>query len=236
MGRNRLPLLVGGTGQYVAAVLEGWQVPRVAPDPSLRARLEAEAERAGAQALHERLGSVDPQAADAIMSSNVRRVIRALEVYELTGRPISAQQRKQAPPFQACTLWLTLPSEVLYARIDQRVEAMMAAGLLDEVRSLVELGYSWELPAMSSLGYREFQPYFAGQATLDEAVQRLKFNTHAFARRQAAWFRRLPNLTRLAADTPDLFHVALRWWETCLRSADQAQRAGDDTPHRLRQP
>jgi tRNA dimethylallyltransferase len=207
--RGRLPLLAGGTGQYLAALLEGWRIPRVAPRPELRAALEREAKREGATALHARLALVDPAAAAAILPTNVRRVVRALEVYQLTGRPISEQQAKQPPPYRVRTLWLTLPPAELYARIDARVDAMVAAGLLDEVRGLVERGYSWELPAMSGLGYREFQPFFAGQASLADAITRLKFDTHAFARRQPAWFRRLPALAQLPADAPDLPERAL---------------------------
>jgi tRNA dimethylallyltransferase len=214
VARGRLPLLVGGTGQYLAAVLEGWQIPRVAPQPELRERLEREAAEQGAEALHARLARVDPAAAAGILPSNVRRVIRALEVYTVTGQPISAQQIKRPPPYRARTLWLTLPAEVLYARIDARVDAMVAVGLLDEVRGLVERGYGWELPAMSSLGYREFEPYFAGEATQAEAIQRLKFDTHAFARRQPNWFRRLPNATKLAADRADLVEEAVEWWNS----------------------
>lgn len=208
-GRGRLPILAGGTGQYLAAVLQGWRLPRVPPSPELRAALEREAAEHGPAALHARLARVDPAAAAGIMPGNVRRVVRALEVYELTGRPISAQRAVQAPPYQARTLWLTLPAPALYARIDARVDAMMAAGLLDEVRDLVARGYRWDLPAMSSLGYREFQPYLAGGAALADAVQRLKYNTHAFARRQKAWFARLPNVTQLPADAPDLLDRAL---------------------------
>lgn len=208
--RGWLPLLVGGTGQYLAAVLEGWQIPRVPPQPDLRAALERAAAAEGAPALHTRLAEVDPAAAAAILPTNLRRIIRALEVYELTGEPISQQQRKQPPPYRIRTLWLALPAERLYARIDARVDAMVAAGLVDEVRGLVARGYGWDLPAMSSLGYREFAPYFAGEASLAEAIQRLKFNTHAFARRQANWFRRLPGVAQLPADAPDLVEAALQ--------------------------
>jgi len=211
--RGRLPLLVGGTGQYLAALLEGWQIPRVAPQPELRAALEREAAQLGAAALHARLALADPAAAAGILPTNVRRVIRALEVYELTGRPISEQQQKHPPPYRAKTLWLTRPVAELYDRIDARVDAMLAAGLVAEVRGLAERGFGWELPAMSGLGYREFQPYFAGQATLEDAVMRLKFDTHAFARRQPGWFRRLPAITQLPADTPDLPERALDWWQ-----------------------
>jgi tRNA dimethylallyltransferase len=202
--RGRLPLLVGGTGQYLAALLEGWQIPRVAPQPELRTALEHEAAQRGAAALHARLAQIDPAAAAGILPSNVRRVIRALEVHALTGRPISEQQQKQPPPYHTKTLWLTRPPAELYDRIDARVDAMLADGLEEEVRSLVERGYGWELPAMSGLGYREFQPYFADQATLEDSITRLKFDTHAFARRQPGWFRRLPALTQLPADAPDL--------------------------------
>ena len=208
-GRGRVPLLAGGTGQYLAALLQGWNIPRVEPQPELRAALEREAERIGAEALHARLARVDPQAAAGIPPANVRRVIRALEVYEVTGQPISAQQSMCPPPYRICTLWLRMPAEALYARIDRRVEAMMRAGLLEEVRGLVEQGYAWTLPAMSGLGYREFRPFFAGELTLEQAVERLKFDTHAFARRQAAWFKRLPNLTCLPADAPDLLEQAI---------------------------
>jgi tRNA dimethylallyltransferase len=210
--RGRLPLLVGGTGQYLAAVLQGWQVPRVAPQPELRAALEREAAERGAAALHARLAQVDPAAAAAIAPSNLRRIVRALEVYEVTGRPISEQRSMQPPPYRARTLWLTLPAPELYRRIDTRVDAMIAAGLVEEVRRLLERGYGWDLPAMSGLGYREFRPYFEGRASLEQAIQRLKYDTHAFARRQAAWFRRLPAVEQLPANAPDLPARALAWW------------------------
>lgn len=201
-GRGKTPLLVGGTGQYLAAVLQGWNIPEVAPQPQFRAELEQFAAQHGHDALHARLLAADPHAAASIAPTNVRRVIRALEVYEFTGTPISAQQTMTSPPFAVTTIWLTLPSDVLYGRIDARVDGMMEAGLLDEVAALVEAGYGWQLSSMSSLGYREFQPFFSGESALAECVQRLKYNTHAFARRQAAWFRRLPNTTKLhAADS-----------------------------------
>lgn len=206
--RGKSPLLVGGTGQYLAAVLQGWQLPRVAPRPDIRAALERQAAELGAEALYERLKAVDPVAAANILPGNVRRIIRALEVYEATGKPISEQRSVQPPPYRITTIWLTLPAPVLYARIDARVDAMMAAGLLDEVRGLLERGYHWDMPSMSGLGYREFRPYFEGRATLEEAVARLKYDTHAFARRQPAWFRRLPNVVTLPADAPDLLQRA----------------------------
>jgi len=203
VARGRPPLLVGGTGQYLAAVLEGWQVPRVAPQPELRASLERAAAEHGVAALHARLAAVDPAAAAQIAPSNVRRVIRALEVYSVTGVPISAQQTREPPPYAIRTLWLTRPREELYARADARADAMVVAGLADEVADLRRRGYGWELPSMSSLGYIQLRPFLEGEATLAACVERLKFDTHSFIRRQEAWFRRLPGLERWAPDHPD---------------------------------
>ncbi|MEE8389998.1 MAG: tRNA (adenosine(37)-N6)-dimethylallyltransferase MiaA [Anaerolineae bacterium] len=187
--RGKLPLLVGGTGQYVRAVVEGWRIPRVPPDPDLRAELEAQAEREGGGALHTRLAQLDPVAAQRIDPRNVRRVIRALEVCLVTGRPISEQQRKQPPPYHIFQVGLTMERADLYARADRRVEAMMDAGLEGEVRQLVRAGYGWNLPAMSGLGYAQFRPYFEAQASLEEVAVEIKRATHRFIRRQYNWFR-----------------------------------------------
>ena len=187
--RSRLPLLVGGTGQYVRAVVQGWRIPRVPPDADLRADLEAEAESEGAAVLHARLAQLDPLAAERIDARNVRRVIRALEVCTLTGQPISEQQGREPPPYRIKQIGLTMARETLYARADARVEAMMASGLEDEVRRLVEAGYGWDLPAMSGLGYVQFQPYFEGHASLEEVTTEIKSATHSFIRRQYNWFR-----------------------------------------------
>jgi tRNA dimethylallyltransferase len=189
LARCKLPLLVGGTGQYVRAVLEGWRVPRVPPDADLRAELEAEAEREGHAALHARLAQLDPAAAERIDPRNVRRVIRALEVCTLTDRPISEQQGREPPPYRILQIGLTMAREALYARADARIEAMMAAGLEAEVRRLVEAGYGWELPAMSGLGYVQFKPYFENVATLEQAVAEIKRDTRRFIRHQYNWFR-----------------------------------------------
>ncbi len=187
--RGGLPLLVGGTGQYVRAVVQGWRIPRVPPNPDLRAGLAAQAEREGAAALHARLAQLDPVAAERLDYRNVRRVIRALEVCLVTGRPISEQQGKQPPPYRIFQIGLTMDREVIHARADRRVDVMMDAGLEDEVRRLVEAGYDWRLPAMSGLGYVQFEPYFEGRATLEEATAEIKLATHRFIRRQYNWFR-----------------------------------------------
>jgi tRNA dimethylallyltransferase len=201
--RGRVPLLVGGTGQYLAAVLEGWQIPRVPPQPELRAELEQVALHEGPATLHARLAAVDPVAAARIPPTNVRRVIRALEVYLVSGEPISRLQERQPPPFRPRVIWLHRPRTELYARADARIERMIAAGLVDEVAELLAGGYDWSLPAMSSLGYIQFRPYFAGQTDLTTCIERLRFDTHAFIRRQEMWFRRLPNLEIWTPDHPD---------------------------------
>ncbi|MBI4216549.1 MAG: tRNA (adenosine(37)-N6)-dimethylallyltransferase MiaA [Chloroflexi bacterium] len=187
--RGALPLLVGGTGLYIKAILEGWSVPLVAPDWGLRRSLEQRAEAQGRLALWEELQRQDPQAAASIDPRNLRRVIRALEVRAATGRPFSEQTGREPPPFRALTLGLTAARPLLYQRIDQRVEAMLAAGWLEEVRVLLARGYDPSLPALSGLGYRELAAHLRGELTLPEAVERIKFRTHRFARSQYAWFR-----------------------------------------------
>jgi tRNA dimethylallyltransferase len=194
--RGRLPLLVGGTGQYVQAVVEGWRIPRVAPHPDLREELERKAERESPYALHEWLERLDPQAAEDIHPHNVRRVVRALEVCLVTGRPISDQQGKEPPPYSAFQIGLTMDRETLYERADRRLEMMIEAGLVEEVQRLLAQGYDWSLPAMSAVGYAEFQPYFegrrpapgAGEATLNEVIANIESNLHRFVRHQYNWF------------------------------------------------
>ncbi|MGC9467658.1 MAG: tRNA (adenosine(37)-N6)-dimethylallyltransferase MiaA [Anaerolineae bacterium] len=185
--RDKIPFLVGGTGQYVRALLQGWRVPEVPPDPELRARLEQEAERDPA-ALWQRLMALDPDAADFIHPNNLRRVIRALEVSLKTGEPFSELRRRQPPPYRILKLGLTMDRAALYARADARVDAMIAAGLPQEVSDLLSRGYDWDLPAMSGLGYIQFKPYFEGEASLDDVVKRIKLDTHDFIRRQYTWF------------------------------------------------
>lgn len=188
--RGKQVVVVGGTGQYLAALLEGWTIPELPPNDELRATLESEAARDGGAGLYARLQALDPVAAGTIHATNVRRVIRALEVCISTGQPFSALRQTSALTFQPHVFWIQADAHMLYARIDQRVDTMMDVGLVDEVSQLVAAGYDWALPAMSGIGYREFVPWFAGDQSLDEVRQRIKFNTHAFARRQATWFRR----------------------------------------------
>lgn len=189
--RERIPLLVGGTGQYISAVVDGWGIPQVPPNPDLRRELEAVAAQEGADALHARLRAVDPAAADSIPYQNVRRVVRALEVCIETGRPISEQQRKSPPPYDTAVIGLTMEREALYARADARVDQMIAAGFVDEVRMLLDGGYSRRLPSMSGIGYKELSAHLLDAVALDESVAAIKHATHDFIRRQYTWFRKM---------------------------------------------
>jgi tRNA dimethylallyltransferase len=187
--RGRLPLLVGGTGQYVTAILDGWAPPALPADPALRRTLEDEASREGAHALHARLAQLDPASAARIDPRNLRRVIRALEICLLTGAPASGQRARRPLPHHVLRLGLTLPRPELYARIDARIEAMLAAGWLDEVRGLLGRGVSPDSPAFSALGYRQLADVVQGRATLGEAVRSIRRATREFVRRQANWFK-----------------------------------------------
>ncbi len=207
--RGRLPLLVGGTGLYIRAVVDNLAIPRVPPNPALRQQLEDEAAAHGSAALHARLAALDPTGAARIDPANLRRVIRALEVTLLTGQPFSAQQGTRPSPYRPLFLGLNGPRHVLYQRADQRVNAMLAAGLVQEVQRLLAAGYGWRLPSMSSLGYQEIASFLRGESSLEAAVERLKFNTHHYIRRQLTWFRAEPRLRWLDCTAPDLERRAL---------------------------
>ncbi len=187
--RGRLPLLVGGTGQYVRAVTEAWNPPEVVPDLRLRDALEKLKTARGADWLHARLEALDPQAAAGIDPRNTRRTIRALEVILSTGRRFSEQRRHGASPYRLITLGLSRPRAELYARIDRRIEAMFEAGLLDEVRRLMASGYGPELPALSAIGYRECARVIRGEMSVEQAKAEMRRATRTYVRRQANWFK-----------------------------------------------
>lgn len=187
--RGQVPIMVGGTGQYVMAVVEGWQIPRVLPDTTLRARLYDEASRLGGAPLHARLAELDPAAAADIDPRNVRRVIRALEVCLTTGQRVSEQRGKVPPPYSVLLIGLVRPRAELYRRIDERIERMVRDGLEQEVRGLVAAGYGFDLPSMSGVGYGQFAPYLRGEANLAQVIQAVKQATRRFVRQQSTWFR-----------------------------------------------
>jgi tRNA dimethylallyltransferase len=187
--RGRLPLLVGGTGQYVRGVLEGWTPPPISQDYALRRELDAFAATQGHAALHARLMQIDPEAGARIDPRNVRRVVRALEIHALTQRRPTEVRARAEPPFRSLKVILTLPRPDLYARIDRRVDAMMAAGLVEEVKGLLARGYSPVLPALSAIGYKQIVAYLEGRMTLDEATAEIRRASRRLVRHQANWFK-----------------------------------------------
>jgi tRNA dimethylallyltransferase len=187
--KGKLPFLVGGTGQYVRSIIEGWQIPPQKPDHSLREAINQWAETIGADGLHHRLSILDPEAARRIDYRNVRRTVRALEVILKTGKRFSALRRKQESPYLPIILGIERSREELYERVDRRIDQMLEAGLVEEIKGLLEAGYSSELPTMSAIGYGELIGYLNGETTLDEAITLIKRNTRVFVRRQANWFK-----------------------------------------------
>jgi tRNA dimethylallyltransferase len=183
--RGKLPMLVGGSGLYVWAVLEGWRIPKVAPDLELRRNLEGR----GSYELYAELGRVDPVAAQRIDPRNVRRIIRALEVYKGADIPVSQLRLKTKPLYETLIIGLTADRAELYRRIDLRVDEMIKLGLLNEVKGLVAKGYNFSLPAMSGIGYKQVGMHLRGELTLPAAIEQIKFETHRLVRHQYSWFR-----------------------------------------------
>ncbi len=194
--RDHTPILVGGTGFYIQAVLKDIDFDEGDPDPAIRERFQKIADDEGPDRLYDMLKSIDPEAAAAIHPNNIKRVIRALEYHEQTGKLISDHNREQSlkpSPYDHFYAVLTLPREILYDRIDKRVDLMLDSGLIDEVRSLIDRGVPRNSTAMQALGYKEMIPYLDGEYDLDEAIRVLKRDTRHFAKRQLTWFKREPS-------------------------------------------
>jgi tRNA dimethylallyltransferase len=187
--RNKIPFLVGGTGQYIRAVTEGWNPPEVEPDVRLRNELERIKDKNDIYWLYERLKYLDPLAAERIDPRNYRRTIRALEVIMTTGRRFSEQRGQSESPYHLITIGLTRPRPELYERVDQRIDAMFANGFLEEVKTLLAKGYSPSLPTMSAIGYRECIRVVKGELSEEQARAEIRRATRIFVRRQANWFK-----------------------------------------------
>ncbi len=217
--RGRLPVLVGGSGLYVRAAIDGLGLPMAPPDPELRQRLTEEAREHGPAVLHARLGAVDPEAAARIHINDEKRIIRALEVFELTGLPISRLQeldRQQQARYNTRQFGLTLPREEMYRRIEARVEEMIRSGLVEEVKSLLDRGYDERLVPMKGLGYAQIIPVVRGKRSRDEAVKLLKRDTRRFAKRQLTWFRADSRIEWINVADADAQHgagIIRRRWE-----------------------
>jgi tRNA dimethylallyltransferase len=189
MQRRRLPVVVGGSGLYVWSLVEGWEIPRVEPDAEFRKRLEEKAATEGAESLYRELKEVDAKKAASIDPRNVRRVIRALEILHTGGAAGAPSRGRKQPPFETVIVGLTAERRRLYQMIDRRVDRMVERGLVQEVKGLLSRGYGHGLPSMSSVGYKEICQFISGRMDLATAMQRIKFETHRFARHQYAWFR-----------------------------------------------
>ena len=201
--RGKIPILVGGTGFYIQAVTKDIDFTEAQQENDYRKELEALAEEKGGEHLHEMLRKVDPVSADAIHAHNVKRVIRALEFYHQNGSPISAhneEQKQHESPYNLAYFVLNMPRELLYERIDLRVDQMMKEGLLEEVSRLKEEGCHRGMVSMQGLGYKEVLAYLDGEYPLEEAVRVLKRDTRHFAKRQLTWFRREQEVTWVNKD------------------------------------
>jgi tRNA dimethylallyltransferase len=211
--RKKIPFLVGGTGQYIRAVTEGWDIPEVKPDPQLRGALQNWAKELGPFELHDRLATLDPAAASKIEPQNLRRTIRALEVIYHTGKPFSAQRGLSGSPYQTLMLGIIRPRPELYDRVDARIRGMLDAGLIEEVRSLLDYGYSPELPPLSAIGYRQIIDYIRGEIEIEEAIRLIKRLTRNYVRQQANWFKR---------DDPNI-----RWFQVGAKITDEMEAVID---------
>nr|WP_053377820.1 tRNA (adenosine(37)-N6)-dimethylallyltransferase MiaA [Paenibacillus sp. FJAT-27812] len=209
-GRGKLPFIVGGTGLYVESVCYQFQFADIGSDEAFRLEQERFAAEFGHEALHAKLAAIDPPAGERLHPNDLRRVIRALEVYHMTGQTFSEQQAGQTKgsPYELCIIGLTMDRAELYRRIEQRIDLMMEQGLVDEVRQLLERDLPPAAVAMQGLGYKEIADYLRGNCSLEAAVERLKRDTRRFAKRQLSWFRHMNDIHWI--DMGENFHNNLQ--------------------------
>ncbi len=211
--RGKVPIVAGGTGLYVNSLIHNINFTETTSDWELRERLKKEAEEKGNQYLHDKLREVDPEAAEKLHVNDVKRVIRALEVYEYTKMPISYHQeisRQNPPRFNYILIGLKMDRQKLYDRINRRVDIMLEKGLVEEVRKLVQRGYDRNAVAMQGLGYKEILAYFRGEMTLEEAAEIIKMDSRRYAKRQITWFKRYENIHWVDLDECGDFDEALK--------------------------
>jgi tRNA dimethylallyltransferase len=212
--RGKIPILTGGTGLYLKALTTSMELGGTQGDPAIRERLSAIANQEnGSEILHEKLSSVDPISANRLHRNDIRRIVRALEVFELTGKPISGQQPNEQPecPYALCILGLFLERETLYKRIEDRVDAMMHLGLSQEVENLLRMGVSPDAQSMQGLGYKELIPVVKDGQPLDKAVEAIKLGTRHYAKRQMTWFKRTEGIRWLDAQSEDIKGAAMEY-------------------------
>ncbi len=209
--RGKTAVVVGGSGLYLQALIDGL-FPGPGKDPAIRARLEAEAAESGIAPLYARLETIDPLYANVVYDTDLRRIVRALEIHELTGRPLSElhrEHRDQTESLDAVQIGLDYPRDILYDRINRRVDAMIAFGLVPEVEALIADGYGDDIDRLKSLGYREVAAYVRGECSLDEAVERMKMFTRRYAKRQLTWFKGDTRVEWIDVNAPEpcTFHL-----------------------------
>ena len=205
--RGNLPFIVGGTGLYVESLCYRYEFADSGADEAFRMEQALFAETQGTQALHDKLRDIDPESAQRLHPNDTRRVIRALEIYKLTGETLSEQlaRQKKTTPYDLCLIGLTMDRQMLYNRIEERIDQMMEQGLIEEVQKLRSLGYTPDMVSMQGLGYKEIWPYLDGSATLEEAVYLLKRDTRHFAKRQLSWFRHMQDIQWVDVSEPENF-------------------------------
>ncbi|MCE3201346.1 tRNA (adenosine(37)-N6)-dimethylallyltransferase MiaA [Paenibacillus sonchi] len=205
--KGKLPFIVGGTGLYIESLCYGFRFSEAVADEAFRSEQDAYAEAHGAEALHARLAEVDPESAARLHPNDRRRIIRALEIHHQTKVTLSASHadQKKESPYELCLIGLTMDRKILYKRIEDRIDQMLADGLVAEVEGLLQRGYSRSLVSMQGLGYKEIAAYLAGEMTLDEAVTLLKRDTRRFAKRQLSWFRHMKEIQWINVDESQNF-------------------------------
>jgi tRNA dimethylallyltransferase len=205
--QEKVPFLVGGTGQYIKAVVEGWDLPEIKPDPNIRRVLTEWVDDIGAEGLRSRLELIDPKAAANIDGPNLRRMIRAFEVIFTSGRKFSAQKTKSGSQYKVLQIGLYRPREELYERIDLRIDRMIEGGLVEEVQTLLDRGYDPDSSSLSAIGYKQIADYLNGYISLEEAIRQIRSKTRKYVRQQANWFQK---------DDP-----AIRWFDISIDSYEQ---------------
>jgi tRNA dimethylallyltransferase len=216
--RRQLPIIAGGTGQYIRALLENWEIPKSAPNPQLRTALMNWLQEIGPGALFTRLQFIDPATAESIDFRNQRRIIRALEVIFQTGRRFSDQRKSNLPPYRFLVIGLKRSRQELYQRVDRRIQGMIDSGFVDEVRHFMDLGYSPKLPVFSAIGYREMFDYLKGRIDLETAIVQMKKRTRRFIRHQTNWFKPDDPKIRWFDVTDEIVEqlaVEIRQWLEC---------------------
>lgn len=212
--RGKLPIVVGGTGLYIKSLLYPMNFTDASYDPELRKELQLQAEIMGKEYLHSKLQAVDPKTAARLHPNDVRRVIRALEVYHLTGKPMSEYDQgleQMDYKYNVAIIGLTMDRAKLYQRINQRVDEMMKNGLLDEVKRMLEMGYTRDMISMQGLGYKELMEYLEGRVSLEEAIEVLKRETRRYAKRQLTWFRAQKDMAWVNVDEFESYNALVKW-------------------------